>query len=127
MAIEQRPHPGGMITFAAVLLLVAGIYNIVWGIEGATQQAFLDEGLLPGGGLSAWSWSSIVFGVLEIVACFLLFARRREGAAVGIVLAIIGMTYWFGVMPAQPIMSFAAILLLVIVIYALAVHRHELE
>jgi hypothetical protein len=124
-ATSQRRS--GAITFVIVLFIVAGIYNILYGLEGLTSvHPYLQETNLPFASLAAYAIAAIVFGVVEIAAAILLANGHRSGAIAGIVVCIWGLTYWFANMPAQPYLSLAAILVLLLALFFLTVHRDEL-
>jgi hypothetical protein len=117
----------GAITFVIVLFIVAGIYNILYGIEGLTSiHPYLQETNLPFASLTSYAIAAIVFGIVELVAAGLLVNGHRSGAIAGIVVCIWGLTYWFANMPAQPYLSLAAIVVLLVALYMLTVHRDEL-
>jgi hypothetical protein len=117
----------GAITFVIVLFIVAGIYNIVYGLEGlSSTHPYLVESNLPFLTLTSWAIAAIVYGIVVIVAAGLLINGHKSGAITGIVVCVWGLTYWFGNMPAQPYLSLAAIVVLLLALYMLTVHRDEL-
>ena len=126
MTTETQRRSGGL-TFAVVLFIVAGIYNIIYGLEGLTSNhPYLNETNLPFLTMSSWAIAAIVFGVVELVAAGLLRNGHKSGAITGIVVCVWGLTYWFGTIPVQPYLSMVAIVVLLLVLYVLTAHRDEL-
>jgi hypothetical protein len=117
----------GAITFVIVLFIVGGIYNIVYGLEGlSSTHPYLAESNLPFLTLTSWAIAAIVYGIVQIAAALLLNNGHRSGAITGIIVCIWGLTYWFGAIPTQPYLGFAAIIVLLLALYMLTVHRDEL-
>ena len=68
----------GWWVFAGVLLLVAGVLNIIYGIAAIGDSKFFTENatyILSG--LHTWGWILLILGVLELVAAFSLFSGGR--------------------------------------------------
>ena len=81
----------GRATFAAVLLLIAGTLNIIYGI-GALDSAniFVNEKRYIFTNLNTMGWVLIVLGVIQLTGGFSLFAGNTYGRALGIVGASLG-------------------------------------
>jgi hypothetical protein len=126
MTATTQRRSGG-ITFAIVLFIVAGIYNIIYGLEGlSSTHPYLAESNLPFLTLTSWAWAAIVYGIVALAAAGLLLNGHRSGAITGIVVCIWGLTYWFGALPVQPYLSLAVIIVLLLTLYVLTSHRDEL-
>jgi hypothetical protein len=64
----------GWWVFAGVLLLVAGVLNIIYGIAAIGDSKFFTENATYIiSGLHTWGWITLILGVLELVAAFSLF------------------------------------------------------
>jgi hypothetical protein len=81
----------GRATFAAVLLLIAGTLNIVYGI-GAVDNAniFLNDKRFIFDDLNTMGWVLIVLGVIQLTAGFSLMAGNTYGRVLGIAAASLG-------------------------------------
>ncbi len=78
----------GWWVFAGVLLLVAGVLNIIYGIAAIGDSKFFTENatyILSG--LHTWGWILLIIGVLELVAAFSLFSGAEFGRWFGIFIA----------------------------------------
>jgi hypothetical protein len=81
----------GRATFAAVLLLIAGTLNIVYGI-GALDSAniFTNDKRYIFTDLNTMGWVLIVLGVIQLTAGFSLMAGNTYGRVLGIAGASLG-------------------------------------
>src|SRR5438876_7121084 len=80
----------GLVLFAAVLLLVIGFWNLIYGIAAiANSHVFVANAHYVVGDLRAWGWVTLIFAVLQILAGVGVmmgnqFARWFAVAAVGL-------------------------------------------
>jgi len=81
----------GRATFAAVLLLIAGTLNIIYGI-GALDSAniFADDTRYVFTDLNTMGWVLIVLGVIQLTGGFSLMAHNAYGRVIGVVGAGLG-------------------------------------
>ena len=81
----------GRATFAAVLLLIAGTLNIIYGI-GALDSAniFVNDTRYIFTNLNTMGWVLIVLGVIQLTGGFSLIAGNTYGRVIGIVGASLG-------------------------------------
>jgi hypothetical protein len=114
----------GWITFAAVLLTVLGVLNVLEGLVALmrNQVAFIDGDSLVVVDLTGLGVVMIVFGALLTVAGIGLFARNPIARVAAIVIVSLHALVQVGSLGAYPVWSLLMIALDVIVIYALTVH-----
>ena len=81
----------GRATFAAVLLLIAGTLNIIYGI-GALDSAniYANDTRYIFTNLNTMGWVLIVLGVIQLTGGFSLMAGNTYGRVIGIVGASLG-------------------------------------
>jgi hypothetical protein len=80
----------GRSIFVAILLLIAGILDIVYGIAAVSNSKFYIEGeryLFTTA--HTWGWIQIIVGVILLTGSLSLFAGNVYGQVVGIVAATI--------------------------------------
>jgi hypothetical protein len=115
----------GRAAFAAVLLLMAGVLNIIYGF-GAVGDAhfFTDSGShYVFSNLHTWGWITVILGVIQLTAGFSLFAGRTYGRVIGIVAASLGaIGALLSIGGAYPFWSLGIFALCVIVIHGLIVY-----
>ena len=120
--MENEERVTGWWVFAGVLLAIAGVLNIVWGIAAIAESSFFTAtgAHYVFSNLNTWGWITLTLGVLEICAAFSLFAGGSFGRWFGVIaaaLVAIGSLLDIRVLPFWSICVFA---LSVIVIYELA-------
>jgi hypothetical protein len=111
----------GFTAFAALMLVLAGFYQVMMGLVAVLNQDFyvatpnyvfaFDAGL--------WGWIHLVLGAVVIGAGLGVLSGQTWGRVVGIVLAIISALQAFAFIPYHPIWSLVVIALAVMVIWAL--------
>ena len=81
----------GRATFAAVLLLIAGVLNIIYGI-GALDSAniYVNDTRYILSNLNTLGWVLIVLGVIQLTGGFSLLAGKTYGRVIGLVGAGLG-------------------------------------
>jgi hypothetical protein len=107
--------------FAAVLLLIAGTLNIVYGI-GALDSAniFANEQRYILTNLNTMGWVLIVLGVIQLTGGFSLFAGNTYGRIIGIVAGSLGaIGALFSIGGANPWWSLAIFFLSVWIVYGI--------
>ncbi len=81
----------GSALFVGILLMIAGILNIIYGIAAVGNANFYaNETQYLFSSLHGWGWITIILGVIQLTAAFSLFAGRVYGRVIGIVAATLG-------------------------------------
>src|SRR5271157_5691968 len=81
----------GSALFVGILLLVAGVLNIVYGIAALDNaKFFVNDTAYVFSNLHTWGWITIILGVIELTASFSLFAGNAYGRVIGIIAATLG-------------------------------------
>jgi hypothetical protein len=113
----------GRATFAAILLLIAGTLNIIYGI-GALDSAniFVNDNRYIFTNLNTMGWVLIVLAVIQLTGGFSLLAGNTYGRVIGIIggsLGAIGALLSIG--GAYPWWSLAIFFLCVWIVYGILV------
>ena len=113
----------GRATFAAILLLIAGTLNIVYGI-GALDSAniFVNDARYIFTNLNTMGWVLIVLAVIQLTGGFSLLAGSTYGRVIGIIggsLGAIGALFSIG--GTNPWWSLAVFFLCVWVVYGIVI------
>jgi hypothetical protein len=118
-----EPRGLGMVIFAAVLLLVVGLFNVIDGIAAiANSHLFVANAHYVIGDLRAWGWVALILGLLQLLAGVgvLVGNQAARWFGVGIIgLNLIGQLFF---VPAYPFWSLAIIAMDVIALYALCAY-----
>jgi hypothetical protein len=126
VAVENRTR-SGWVTLSAVLILMAGGYNAIWGYGALGKKELFHEASLIYSNLEFWGWVFLIIGVLQILTAFLLFTRHP----MGVILAAVGATTsafiaFFSVL-SNPTWSLAIIGLDLLVLWTVFAHVDDFE
>ncbi len=81
----------GSALFVAILLMIAGILNIVYGIAAVGDSNFyVNETAFIFSSLHTWGWITIILGVIELTAAFSLLGGGAYGVVIGLIAASLG-------------------------------------
>jgi hypothetical protein len=114
----------GRAVFAAILLLIAGTLNIIYGIAAIDDATFYaDSTRYVFSNLSTWGWVTLILGLIQLTAGFSLFGGGTYGRVVGIAAATLGaIGALLSVGGAFPFWSLGIFALCVIVLHGLIVY-----
>jgi hypothetical protein len=119
----------GRVMFAAVLLTIAGVLNVIYGIGAISDATFYSESTrYVFSSLHTWGWVTLILGVIQLTAGFSLFAGGTYGRVIGIVAATLGaIGALLAVGGAFPFWSLGVFAICLIVIHGLIVYGEPLE
>ena len=81
----------GSALFIGILLMVAGILNLIYGIAAVAESHFwLGETHFVFSSLKTWGWITIILGVIQVTASVSLFAGGTYGRVMGVIAATLG-------------------------------------
>jgi hypothetical protein len=82
----------GRAIFAAILLLIAGTLNIIYGIGAISDAHFYTTNgtHYVFGSLHTWGWITLILGIIQLTAGFSLFGGGMYGRVIGIAAATLG-------------------------------------
>src|SRR5881409_3657748 len=85
MRAPEGYEPAGSqwVVFAAVLMLLAGVFNVIDGIAAISGADYLADRLLFAN-LDAWGWFFLVWGVIQILSGISIYRGASWAARVGI-------------------------------------------
>jgi hypothetical protein len=117
------------ILFAAAIVIIAGVFNIVDGLV----AMFRDEILLDTGprllvfDVTQWGWILLIFGTLQVVVGAFLLRGVMWARIAAVILAGLNAVAQLSFMAAHPVWATIVIALDVVVIWAVTVHGGELR
>jgi hypothetical protein len=121
--IEQR---SGWVTFAGVLLLLAGVLNVIYGIAAiADSSFFINNTKYILSGLNTWGWITLILGALQLFAAFSLWKGGLYGRVFGIGAAGLSAIGALLSIPAYPFWSLAIFALDIVIIHQIATRGTE--
>lgn len=120
---EGEQTGSGWIMFAGIMLLIAGVLNLIYGIAAVgNSKFFVHETQYILSGLNTWGWVTIVIGALEIIAAFSIWSGGGFGRWFGIIAASLSSIGALLSMPAYPFWSLAIFAIDILIIYGLAAY-----
>src|SRR5215207_379129 len=123
MATAQGERMGtGWLMYAGVMLIVAGLIDVVHGLWALDRADTRSNLLLYADKLGGWGWFYLILGIILVLAGIGVFYRAQWARWTGIIvasIAIVGNALWVFVFPVQ---VFIIILLASLVVYGLVVY-----
>jgi hypothetical protein len=116
----------GWKSFAAILLMVVGFFNIIDGLTAITRSNYFKSTGINQFPLTdnvkTWGWIVLIIGVILILAGLGLFAGSTWARVIAILAASINAIAQLAFLAHFPLWSFTMILVDVAIIYGVAVH-----
>jgi hypothetical protein len=116
----------GRVLFAAVLLGVGGVLNVIYGIAAiGNSHFFVQHQHYVFANLKSWGWVTLIIGILELCAAVSLFAGGTFGRWFGIAVGSLAAIAALFSIPAYPLWSIAVFALSLWIIYGLAIYQDD--
>jgi hypothetical protein len=117
----------GRVVFAGLMLILAGIINIVYGF-GALDDAnvFVGDTRLIFDDLNALGWVLIILGVIQLTGGFSLLSGNTYGRVIGIIAGTLGaLGALLSIGGAYPWWSLAVFVLCIYVVHGIIVYGED--
>ena len=113
----------GRAVFVAVLFLIIGVLNVIYGIAAVGNAHFFDNTQFVFSSLHTWGWITVIVGVIQITAGVSLMSGGGYGRVIGIIAATIGaFESLLSVGGAHPWWSLAIFALCIYVLHGLIIY-----
>ena len=117
-------HGPGMVIFAAALLLVVGIFNVIDGIAAiANSHVFVAGAHYVIGDLRAWGWVTLILSVLQLIAAGGILAGNQLARWFAVAVVALNAIEMMFFIPAYPFWSLMLIAADVVALWALCATR----
>src|ERR1700742_3446180 len=81
----------GRAVFVAILLMIAGTLNVIYGIAAIDDASFFVENTrYVFSSLHTWGWITVILGVVQLIGGFSLLSGETSGRGVGMIAASLG-------------------------------------
>ena len=119
----------GFILFAAVMMIMAGVFQALQGLVGIFENEFYvpTRNYLFQFDATTWGWTHLLVGLLVAFAGWGLLSGRTWARTVAITLAVLSAIANFAFIPYYPFWSLLIITLDIFVIWAVAAHGGDLR
>lgn len=126
---ESYDDVSGWVMFAAVMLMIVGILNVIYGIAAIDNANFyVNDARYVFSDLNTWGWIILGIGALQFVAACSLFVGGGQWARwVGILTAGGNGIAQLLFLPSYPFLSLALFSVDVLILYGLVAHWHRLR
>jgi hypothetical protein len=116
----------GRAVFVAVLFLIIGVLNIIYGIAAIGNAHFFNGTQYVFSSLHTWGWITVIVGVIQLTAGFSLFGGGAYGRIIGIIAATIGaFESLLSIGGTHPWWSLAIFALCVYILHGLIIYGEE--
>ena len=113
----------GRAIIAAVLLMIGGVLNIIYGIAAiSNSKVFTQHATYAFGHLKTWGWIALIIGVLELIASASLFGGGAFGRWFGILVGSLAAIDALLAIPAYPLLAIAIFALSLWIIHGLIIY-----
>jgi hypothetical protein len=120
---SDDPKGIGWVTFAAVMLALAGTWNFIDGILAISDsRVYAGDSVYVFSDLNTWGWIVMILGIIELIAALAIFSGSEWARWFGIFAAGLNSIGQLMFVPVYPWWAIAMFSLDVLIIYALAVY-----
>ena len=129
---EQEPPRSGLaigfISFAGVMMIVAGGFQSLAGLSALLKDDFYvsTPNYLLEFDVTSWGWIHLLIGVLVVFAGIAVLSGQTWGRVVGVILAVLSLFANFAFIPYYPFWSTIIIAVDIFVIWALTAHGRDI-
>jgi hypothetical protein len=113
----------GWVTFAAVLLGLAGIWNLIDGILAiSSSHVYTANSTFVFSDLNTWGWIVLILGITEGIAALAIFTGSEFARWFGVAVAGVNAIGQLSFIPVYPFWGISMFAVDLLIIYALAVY-----
>jgi hypothetical protein len=118
---ERRAEGEVWILFAAVILMVAGVFNILYGLVAITKDSYLSNHVLFSS-VTTWGVVILIVGIIAVIVAIAVFFKQRWSRWLGVIVCGVDATIQLAFLGAFPFWSALIIAIDILVIYGLVVY-----
>lgn len=118
----------GWLAFAAIMLMMAGVFHAMAGLVALFDDTYyvVGEEWVFEFDVTAWGWIHLIGGIVVLVSGIGILSGNVAARTVGVVVAALSAIANFAWLPYQPVWASIMIALCITVIWALTVHGRDL-
>ena len=129
--MSQQPSAAavGWALFAAIMLMIAGFFQIIAGIAAIAEDDFYvtTQKWVFEFDVTTWGWIHVVLGILLLCVGAGILTGNVLARTVGVIIAGISAIGNFAFMPYYPVWAIIVIAIDVAIIWALTTHGRDVE
>jgi hypothetical protein len=125
---EPSSWARGFITFAGVMMIIAGAFQALAGVVALFENEFYvaTRNYLLQFDATTWGWIHLLLGLVVLFAGFAVLSGQVWGRTIGVILVALSALANFAFIPYYPFWSLIIIALDVFIIWALTVHGRDI-
>jgi len=118
----------GWTAFAACVLIIVGIFDVIAGLVGIVNDNFyaVTRDYVFQFDTTTWGWIKLIVGVIMLLAGIALFRGAVWARTIGVIVAIISCIVNFAWLPWYPFWALTVIAIDITVIWALTAHGRDI-
>lgn len=129
--MQQRERSGaavGWTAFAAIMMLVTGVWWIIAGLIDLIDDNFYvrPSGYIFRFGPTSWGWIHLITGIIVLLAGLAVFTGAVWARTVGVIMAVWATLVGFAWLPWYPVWAIIIVAVSVTVIWALTAHGRDI-
>jgi hypothetical protein len=129
--MNQRPSAAavGWALFAAIMLMIAGMFQIIAGIAALIEDDFfvVTEKWVFELDVTTWGWIHIVLGILLLFVGAGILTGNVAARTVGVIIAALSAIANFAYLPYYPVWAIIVIAIDIAIIWALTAHGRDVQ
>jgi len=118
----------GYEAFAAIMLMVIGVFHVIAGIVALVEDQFFVVGQkwVFQFDVTTWGWIHLLLGIVVFVSGIGIFSGNVAARTVGVIVAAVSAIASFLWLPYYPVWSVLIIALDIAIIWALTIHGRDI-
>lgn len=124
MTASRIPHTTGWLSFAGIVAIVVGVFNVIDGLVALFRNDYYlvtSQDILVFN-FTAWGWIWLLLGLVQIVVGAGIIAGHSWARMAGVAMAVLAAIGQLAFLRAFPVWSVLVIAMCVLVVYALTAH-----
>jgi hypothetical protein len=120
-SVEGEIERTTWLDFAALLLFLVGMFNVIDGIAAIRDSKYVVNQVLFSN-LHAWGWFFLIWGILQLVAAFAVYKGARWAVFAALITVFFNAIAHLSAAKTYPVWSITIVVLDVVIMYGLVVH-----
>ena len=121
--MNDTTQGAGWLTFAGIMVMLAAVLNVIWGIAAIdSANFFVEEDRFIISDLNTWGWVILLIGAIQLFAAFSIWSGGQFGRWIGIFGASLSAVGALLSIPGYPFWSLAVFGIDLLIIYGLTVY-----
>lgn len=120
----------GWAFFGGIMMILVGAFQAIAGLTALFKSSYYlvaSNGMVVQVNYTTWGWTHLGIGAVLVITGLGVLAGQTWARVLGIIAAFVAAIVNLAFIPAYPLWAIIAIVLDVVVIYALAAHGRELQ